>query len=75
MKSRRLMSASRLGRWHRNGSKGHFVRLKPASLLQHEKLADVRYGSLADIDAATTMSALPPIADIVGSPSMSALCQ
>ena len=31
---------------------------------QHEMLADVRYGSLADICGAEPMSALPPIADI-----------
>ena len=35
-----------------------------ASLLQHEMLADVRFGSLGDMAACPVMSALPPIADI-----------
>ena len=54
-----------LRKWHRYGPNDHFDRgLKPASLLQHEMLADVRVGSKADMCSAKGMSALPPIADI-----------
>ena len=38
--------------------------LKPTSLLQHEMLADVRFGSLGNMAPVFAMSALPPKADI-----------
>ena len=62
-KSRRLMSAPRLRRRHRIGSNECFDRgRKPASLLQHEMLADVRCGSFAPRYPAKprTMSAVAP---------------
>ena len=55
-----------LRKWHRNGPNDHFGRgLKPASLLQHEILADVAVGSFASLRRAARprrMSAMPSMA-------------
>ena len=76
MNSRRRMSVPRLRRMHRIGSIECFDRgRRPASLLQHEMLADVRCGSLATV---TTLNRYGRYALRSGHPSeanISAKCQ
>ena len=58
-----------LRKWHRYGPNHHFDRgLKPASLLQHETLADVRVGSKADMYSAQADVREVPIAHVRSTP-------